>query len=196
MLCAPWLAWRVFGVPVREVTDGAPSLSELLGRDGTRLQDALATAPRAEERLHILQNWLAHRCQAGPAVAPQVLGVWRELVRTHGRARIQDLVTATGWNARTLERRFAEQIGQPPKKMARVLRLRQAIDLLVGGTSAACVAATCGFHDQAHFTREVKAMTELTPAALVTARAAGAGSGPPLDRLRDHVTSILLTGTS
>lgn len=192
LLLAPWLAWQVFAVPVGDLTGAMPCLPELLGREGTRLEDALATAKQAEERLDIVQGWLAMRRQSGPAVAPQVLGAWRELVRTRGRIPVRELVSASGWSACTLERRFAEQIGQPPKKMARVLRLRHAIDLLVGGTPAARVAATCGFHDQAHFSREVKIMTDLTPTELLAARAAGDASGPPLDRLRDHVTSILL----
>ena len=124
--------------------------------------------------------------------APQVLGAWRALVRTRGRVPVRDLVAASGWSACTLERRFAEQIGSPPKKMARVLRLRHAVDLLAGGAPPAGVAATCGFHDQAHLTREVKTMTGLTPTGLLAARTEGEAAGPPLDRLRGHVTSILL----
>ena len=56
-----------------------------------------------------------------------------------------------------------------PKVFGRLLRLRHAVEQL-GRADLAAVAAECGFSDQAHFTREVRALTGLTPTELIALR--------------------------
>jgi AraC-like DNA-binding protein len=49
----------------------------------------------------------------------------------------------------------------------RVLRLNLALDRARAGLSLAEVAARTGYADQAHFTRDVKALTGVPPRALL-----------------------------
>ncbi|GAA1961770.1 helix-turn-helix domain-containing protein [Catenulispora subtropica] len=193
ILLEPWLAWRVFGIPMRELSEAPVALDALTGRRGLRVAEQLAEAADARRRMTILRRLLADRVREGPQVAPQVLWAWQRLVASRGQIRIADLATASEWTARTLENRFAEQIGQTPKRAARILRLRDAAAQLINGLVPSHVAASCGFADQAHLGREVKAMTGFTPARLGAQRAGGVGTeGPPLDRLDGQVTSLLL----
>ena len=182
VLIEPWLAWKVFGRPVRELLGGDVALSDLVGREGLDLEDALAAAERLEERIRLLLAWLSRRRRAGPPTAIPVRNAWRSLVGTHGRTRITDLVAASDWSAGTLRRRFAQQIGRPPKTTARILRLRHAADLLADGMAAADVAASCGFHDQAHLGHETKALIGLTPAELTASHAADYHQAPQLPK--------------
>jgi len=52
------------------------------------------------------------------------------------------------------------------KILARVLRMQRAVRLVSAGTPLVVAAADAGYADQAHLTREVKALTGVTPAAL------------------------------
>ncbi|MDW6058529.1 helix-turn-helix domain-containing protein [Streptomyces sp. FXJ1.4098] len=114
--------------------------------------------------------------------------------RTHRRHRADPPADrADGWGSRTLEKRFREQIGLPPKTAARVLRLRRALRLLARGRVPAQVAAASGYCDQAHFTRECTAMTGLPPRRLHLARTASTTALMAHDRMRGEVTSIVLT---
>ncbi|CAN5657105.1 hypothetical protein BH11ACT8_BH11ACT8_31520 [soil metagenome] len=56
--------------------------------------------------------------------------------------------------------------GYGPAHLGRVLRLGRALALADAGSSWAAVAATTGFTDQAHLSRDVRSLTGLTPTAL------------------------------
>jgi AraC-like DNA-binding protein len=63
-----------------------------------------------------------------------------------------------GLSERQLLRRSLASFGYGPKTLARVLRMERALALATGGMPAADVAASVGYADQAHLSREVKAL--------------------------------------
>jgi transcriptional regulator GlxA family with amidase domain len=64
--------------------------------------------------------------------------------------------------------RFRDHVGLPPKAAARVIRLDRAVAALrSGGPRIAEVAAACGYADQAHLGRELRALGGITPGQLV-----------------------------
>ncbi|MFU8852490.1 helix-turn-helix domain-containing protein [Micromonospora sp. SL1-18] len=77
-----------------------------------------------------------------------------------------------GLGARALHRRSHALFGYGPKTLARILRMRRALDLARSGTPLAEVAALAGYADQAHFTREVKELAGVPPTHLLPARRA------------------------
>jgi AraC-like DNA-binding protein len=68
--------------------------------------------------------------------------------------------------ARQLHRRSRTAFGYGPKTLSRVLRLQRALAVAGEGASYAEVAARSGYADQPHLTREVRALTGLTPGRL------------------------------
>jgi AraC-like DNA-binding protein len=67
--------------------------------------------------------------------------------------------------SQALARAFAEHVGVSPKQLARVVRMRRALGSMdvarrVGWSR---VALDLGYHDQAHLTRELRALTGRTP---------------------------------
>lgn len=66
---------------------------------------------------------------------------------------------------RALQRLLRRRIGLSPKWLIQRRRLHDAADLLRAGASVdlARVAADLGYADQAHFTRDFRAVTGLTP---------------------------------
>jgi AraC-like DNA-binding protein len=68
---------------------------------------------------------------------------------------------------RQLERLFADRVGVAPKTFSRIVRFRRAVLDVCSGTPLAIAAATHGYADQAHFSREVRALTGLAPRALL-----------------------------
>jgi AraC-like DNA-binding protein len=76
------------------------------------------------------------------------------------------LAAAVGLGERQLRRRFDAAVGYGPKMLARVARFRRALALVRAGEPPAAAAYEAGYADQAHMTREMRALAGRTPAAL------------------------------
>ena len=67
-------------------------------------------------------------------------------------------------------RQFKRDFGYPPTLFRREARLNRAFSALTTSTARlADIAADCGFADQSHFSREVKAATGFSPKEIKTA---------------------------
>jgi transcriptional regulator GlxA family with amidase domain len=75
------------------------------------------------------------------------------LRQTGGRIRIDTLAARLGCSRRHLAKRFAEDVGAPPKLASRLIRFEAARGRL-GAVPLARLAADHGYADQAHLTRE------------------------------------------
>lgn len=113
------------------------------------------------------------------ALAEDATAVWRQdavasgapALLAHPGSRIPEVAAALGIGERQLHRRFRSAVGLSPSAYRRLVRTRYALRDL--STSAeepletiATIAHRRGFTDQSHLTREVVALTGLTPARL------------------------------
>jgi transcriptional regulator GlxA family with amidase domain len=93
------------------------------------------------------------------------------LRRAGGELPVGAVASRVGLSERQLERLFDERVGIGPKMFARVVRLERALAMIDRREGSwAQIAVQCGYSDQAHLTREFRALTGLTPAALARAR--------------------------
>ena len=182
-------AHHILGLRMAELSDGFPTLGEVLGREGDLLVEQLAGLPTWEARFARLDAYLTRRAADSP-----VLPAWQVRRATRLVAAgwpLRDIQRDVGWGDRHLRARFLEQVGMSPKAMARVLRLQTALRAHLAGRSWAQAAVLARYHDQAHLAHDVKAITGLTPGRLAELRR-GAPPGSALDRLPGRVTSVLL----
>ncbi len=125
-----------------------------------------------------LDGWLLARFPRARPADARVRRAVDVLVAARGSTRVSDLAAHVDLSERHLERAFAERVGVSPKLLARVLRLRALLRSLdstfasvpPGNIPWAGLAAECGFADQAHLVREVRALAGVTPTALVRER--------------------------
>jgi AraC-like DNA-binding protein len=94
---------------------------------------------------------------------------------------VDGLARRIGWSRQHLGRAFRTHVGISPKQLGRVARLQRALARLQHGTlRLAQEAADLGYFDQAHMSRDFRALTGLTPGA------AAAGSIFPIRSLLDE----------
>ncbi|SDO53497.1 helix-turn-helix transcriptional regulator [Actinacidiphila guanduensis] len=157
---APGAGPRMLGASAREVRDLRVPLEAVWpGRSA-----ALLAERAAEDPVGVLTGWVRERAdELGPAdpFAPAVAAALGA-----GRA-VRDVAAAGGLGERALHRRCEAAFGYGPKTLARVLRLQRALALARSGRPFAEVAATAGYADQPHLSREVRALTGVTLGALV-----------------------------
>jgi AraC-like DNA-binding protein len=171
---SPLAAHMLLGVPMDELARRTVPLDALFGGDADRLVEQLHDAPSWDARMTLLEQTLAARLAEARPPSAGVAWAWRRLRATYGRVRVATLCEELGWSRKRLVARFREEVGLPPKSVARLLRLEHAVDLLDRDAtpSWAALALTCGYYDQAHLINEFRAMTGTTPTAFVADRAA------------------------
>jgi len=157
-----------FGRPLHDLTNTIVRLDDVFGTDGSRLVTELYDAPSWDARFDILDRELATRIFAARPPSREVVWAWRRLMETCGRVPIGTLVGEIGWSQKHLIEQFRQEIGLPPKALARVLRFGHAVRLIKSGrVRLAEVASDCGYYDQAHFTRDTHALAGVTPSELI-----------------------------
>jgi AraC-like DNA-binding protein len=158
-------ARAILGLPAGALARTLVPMSELLGRLADRLHEELSAAPTWRERFDSLDRCLlalvGHR-EAAP-IRPELLRAWHLVVGSGGTARVADVARDTGWSRRHLTSSFTGEFGLSPKQLARVVRLQQARSLVLAGRPLGDVAVSAGYADQAHLTREWRALAGCTP---------------------------------
>ncbi|MFF5447199.1 helix-turn-helix domain-containing protein [Streptomyces sp. NPDC012888] len=167
MCLTPGAAYSLLGVSPRELEGAVVGLDDLWGRQERRLRERVAEATAWEERFALVGEFLARRAAGGPAMTPEVAGVWDTIVAHGGRVRVDDLAASCGWSRKRLWSRFSAQTGLTPKRAAMLVRFDQAARALRAGGNAADVALAHGYADQSHLHRDVLAFAGCTPRALV-----------------------------
>ncbi|MFD5465039.1 helix-turn-helix domain-containing protein [Kitasatospora sp. NPDC127059] len=166
----PLGAYRLFSLPMRELTNTVVELAEVLGPVAAELVERLAGTRDWAARFDLVDAALLDRLGRGLRPAPEVAQACRLLSETAGGIRVARLAAEVGWSHGYLVRRFVEQVGLTPKGFARVLRFHRAAGMLSGGgVDLNEAAVACGFYDQAHLSRDVRALAGLTPGRLAAA---------------------------
>jgi AraC-like DNA-binding protein len=172
----PLGAHMLFGLAMHELADEVVSLEDALPRSLGRLADELEDLPSWEERFARLDATLSERLDAARTPSPDVTWAWSILERTYGRAPLGWICDRLGRSRRHLAARFREQVGLPPKTVARIMRFDRAVSLLGrADANLADVAFECGYFDQAHLSREFREFAGTSPAAFVRRMTADGG---------------------
>lgn len=130
--------------------------------------DQLRERPRASDRLTLFEDILTSRLPQVHAIHPLVA---HALGRFDASASVGDVATETGFSQRHFKRTFTEWVGLTPKTYCRVRRFGRVLERMNAGTASdlADLAAAEGYADQAHMTREFRALAGVTPAQYITA---------------------------
>ena len=136
----------VLGLPADELTDRQVPLEGLL--------PAAAVRPIAEaaDPLAALEEFSLRRWQKPD---PAMVAV---TARARAGVAVDAIAVECGLSPRHLQRRCKTAFGYGPKTLTRILRLQKAVGLARAGRPFAEVSVTAGYADQAHLSRDVKAL--------------------------------------
>jgi AraC-like DNA-binding protein len=160
----------VLGVPASTIAAGVAPLEDLWGDAVTsQLRARLADARDMASAAAILERSIAERMlkagarHAGSELALAAAGQLAKMVSVQAVAR------ALGVSERHLRRVFHETIGMGPKAFVKLTRFRRALLAARRSEPAnwASIAADAGYYDQAHLIAEFRAISGVTPRALL-----------------------------
>lgn len=163
----PWAVGPFLGAAAHELTGRSFALEDVWGGAAAALIDA-AHAPGGGGRVVSVLRALEARAAAVRAPRRDVVEASDRMATAaacaapdatdgHGGA-VRRVCRDVGVTGRSLERRFRDDVGVPPKLLARILRFRRAVEMLRSAAtpSLAGTAVACGYSDQAHLTRDFR----------------------------------------
>jgi AraC-like DNA-binding protein len=146
-------------VPADELRDRTANLDELWpGRKVRELTEQVEADPATA-----LEAWAVERaslCDQDP-LGPRVLAM------AMARTPIAVMAERVCMSPRQLHRRCLPAFGYGPRKLSRIMRFQRALEEVRCGVPLAQVAAAGGYADQAHLSREVRALAGTTPRGLL-----------------------------
>ncbi|HWM07971.1 MAG TPA: helix-turn-helix domain-containing protein [Solirubrobacteraceae bacterium] len=159
----PLGARRLLGLPMGELTGQVVELEDLIGPRAHELAERLAGLPDWAARFALLERAIAERALEAEPVAAELEHAWRRLQEPG--VSIGALADEIGWSRRHFTATVREELGMPPKPLARLLRFERAVGRLREGAELVDVALDSGYYDQAHFNRDFRAFAGVTPTA-------------------------------
>lgn len=167
VVVAPGGLGILFGEPAHRL-GGEIALEDLWGRDAAALRDRLRETETICEKFAILDEFLSATLLSRD-MHPAVALVLDRVRRAEGAVRVAKLASSTGLSSRRVGELFRDAVGVSPKCFARILRFRQAMRRLHVGEEPCWseLALDLGYYDQAHFNRDFREFSGLTPTAYV-----------------------------
>jgi AraC-like DNA-binding protein len=152
----------VIGYNAGEVTSRVLDLADVLPA-ARSVVEQLAEARDDRARILILEAWLTSVVHLQPR--REVDQAVEVILGSGGAGQLATVASQAGVSLRHLERRFADEVGLPPKAFARIVRLQRALRQIRDGAALGEAALACGYFDQAHMTRDFSRLAEMSPHA-------------------------------
>lgn len=157
----PGVAHALLGVPARELTDHRVELADLAPVPGEALDSA-------EDDVPLMLEGVFAALWRRAAPDPSALRLAASLDRAaRGRRSVREIAADHGLSERSLRRTGDRLFGYGLKTLMGIHRFQHALHLARSGTALSEAAATAGYFDQAHLSREARRLTGSTPGALL-----------------------------
>ena len=157
-----------FGLPMSELAGRVVHWRDVVPREHRELAARLAELKDWDARLALVEALVLERLAAARLRTAPVAWALEQLQRSGGRLPVTGLARELGYSAKHLGTLFRDQVGLPPKRLARLVRfdhlathLRATPPTLLEPWGQ--LALRFGYADQAHLTREVRQFTGLPP---------------------------------
>lgn len=161
----PWGLYNFINIPLHEFKDDIISLSETSPALAKELDNAVEAIAGYGERCRNVQKVLLKRLSSNAALRmPLILHTLR-VIKVSNNFSVLEYAERAGISHKNLNKAFKNYTGLTIKEYHKIYRLQKALNVLAPGVipNWAELAASCGFYDQAHFIKDLKAFTGFTP---------------------------------
>ncbi|MES2679503.1 MAG: helix-turn-helix domain-containing protein [Bacteroidota bacterium] len=151
--------------PLTEMENRAVPLKELFGEDGIALEKKILKAKKNEDRITIVKSFLLKRLITTDSIDRITKESIDIITHLKGQLSVDELTEHVKINRRQLERRFSSAIGLSPKQLSKIIRLQATLKMLANKqfTSLTAIAYEGDYYDQAHFIKDFKEFTGMSP---------------------------------
>lgn len=152
-------------IPIKEMENKAVPLDILFGESGKNLGEQILNAISTSQRIQIVETFLFKQLASEKTIDNIVNATVETIFKRNGQFSVNDFSANNNINRRQLARKFSSAIGLSPKQLAKTIRIQTTLKVLLNEeiTSLTDLAYENEYFDQAHFIKEFKEFTGLTP---------------------------------
>ncbi|PST83114.1 AraC family transcriptional regulator [Pedobacter yulinensis] len=152
-------------MPIKAMENTAVPLLTLFGKQGQQLEHRILAAQTAEERIDLVEPFLLGRLTDTRTVDHLIRSAVETILTANGQLSVNALSSQAHTHRRQLVRKFAAAIGLSPKQLSKTVRLQAALKTLLTEDvpSLTQLAYQNEYYDQAHFIKDFREFTGLTP---------------------------------
>jgi AraC-like DNA-binding protein len=152
-------------IPIKEMENKAIPLEKLFGRNGIDIQEKILNANSTSDRIQIIENFLGTLLAERKTIDKVVESTIETILNSNGQFSVNEFAQISNINRRQLTRKLSTAIGLSPKQLAKIIRIQTALKALLNKeqTSLTDLAYQNEYFDQAHFIKDFKEFTGLTP---------------------------------
>ncbi|MES1160753.1 MAG: helix-turn-helix domain-containing protein, partial [Bacteroidota bacterium] len=160
--------YQFSGIPMGLIAGrySVDATSLLPAKDLNECREQMFQHREASKAVNVLDNFLLKKLMAGKADLRNIDKIAGYINGRMGNVRLDWLTSQACMSVKTLERHFVEKIGLTPKYFARIIRFKNALQLLEsnkGQPDFGSIVETCGYTDQAHLIKEFRHFSNRTP---------------------------------
>lgn len=152
-------------IPIKEMENTAIPLDKLFGKDGKEVGENILNANSTFERIKIIETFLLNRLTDKQVIDNIVALTIETILNANGQFSVNEHSLQNNINRRQLTRKFSSTIGLSPKQLSKTIRLQASLKSLLTKEikSLTDLAYENEYFDQAHFIKDFKEFTGLTP---------------------------------
>lgn len=158
-------------LPLHEFTNLRISTSDVSVIFDDIFAERLCEETDVKGRIRLVEeHLLAYLTRHYQSVDAHISSAVAAINRLGGKQSVSSLMDEVCLCQRHFERKFKQHTGFTPKEYSRIVKFKNAIELLRRATTPnlLTIAVEAGYYDLSHFSKEVKALSGNTPASFIS----------------------------
>lgn len=160
----PWGAHHFFKEPIENFLDDTIDI-KYLWKDSETILDRLKITDTPDEKANLIQTFLLGKLNDNKKELYKIDQAIKLIRKTKGQLSVEEVCEKTNLSYKQLEREFLTTVGATPKIFSRITRFLDLCHNLKDyeNKNLTNLALDMGFYDQAHFIKEFKDFSGVTP---------------------------------
>ncbi|WP_426479348.1 helix-turn-helix domain-containing protein [Chryseobacterium sp. CBSDS_008] len=165
----PYAGTLFFSDPLSEFTNYATDMYDVPKMESRDLYDRIMQADNLYSKIKVLESYLLQQLKKNESrikKTAMVQALSQDIFMNQYTLDLSAMAQVSGLSARYIQKLYLTHIGLSPSSFAAVTRFNKSLQMVLNThQSLTAIAYDCGYYDQAHFIKEFKKFTDITPSA-------------------------------